>query len=152
MNKVRLLSIISIGLLVSNILIVMLLFFKNDKPPMHHGPRNIIIEKLQFDEQQIIAYDQLIQWHRAEINKNEQEMMKIKNQLYALLNENENLEKKDSLIHELSLAQKQIESVHFKHFMDIKQMCKPEQQEAFIELSKEIASLFAPPHPKGKRK
>ncbi|MBL7883326.1 MAG: hypothetical protein JNL69_04620 [Bacteroidia bacterium] len=152
MNKVKLLAIISVGLLVSNILIVVLLFNKSDKhPPRHGGPRNIIIEKLHFDETQITEYDQLIQWHRSEIDKNEHQMMALKNQLYSLLKENASSEKKDSLINELSLLQKQIENVHYKHFSDIQKMCKAEQQEAFNSLIEEIAILFSPPHPPGKK-
>jgi len=61
-----------------------------------------------------------------------------------LTNNQIDLKSKDSLITVINLNQKQIEETHFKHFEDIKKLCKPEQLDDFKEFSKELGRLFAP--------
>jgi protein CpxP len=46
-------------------------------------------------------------------------------------------------------VQTYIERTHYKHFEDIKQLCKPNQQKDFEKLTQEIANLFG--RPKGRR-
>ena len=119
---------------------------KHGGPGPNGGPRNIIIKKLDFDDRQIKQYESLIQWHRGEIDKSQEQMVQLKNELYSTLVDS-NTATKDSLINEISIIQKNIETIHYKHFQDIKKICKTEQLVAFEKLSKEIAALFAPPHP-----
>lgn len=151
MSKMKLLSILSAGLLLSNILLIGFLFFKKPPHPRPEGPRNLIIEKLHFDEKQILAYDKLIDWHRSEIRNTEQNIMDLKSVLYTGVANNIDSIKKDSLILELGKKQMQIEQIHFKHFTDIKNICTEKQQENFKELSEELSHLFAPKHTKGRR-
>jgi len=149
MNKVRLLSIISVGLLFANFVLLWFLLSNKPKhggPGPNGGPRNIIIKKLNFDESQTKQYELLIQWHRGEIDKSQELIVVLKNELFSTLIDS-NAVTKDSLINEINIIQKNIEAVHYKHFQDIKKICKPEQLVAFEKLSKEIAALFAPPHP-----
>ncbi|OPG93827.1 hypothetical protein B2I21_34445, partial [Chryseobacterium mucoviscidosis] len=74
---------IIIGLLISNLLLVVFMLMR--KPPHHSGPRNLIIERLHLDEKQIQQYDVLIQQHRMQIREKEHEMMDAKTQYYSLL-------------------------------------------------------------------
>jgi hypothetical protein len=68
-----------------------------------------------------------------------------KNKLYSGLSENNiNTKTKDSLIALLNAYQKQVEETHFKHFEDIKKLCKPEQQDDFKALTEELSKIFAP--------
>ncbi len=148
MNKFKILSIISIGLLAVNLFFIW--FLVSRKPP--HGrtqdPKKIIIEKLHLDEAQITAYENLIDAHRQRIRESEQQIMLLKNQLYASLQEGKQTDLADSIMTELGRAQLEIEHVNYKHFQDIKKLCKPEQLKSFDELCLEIAKLFAPPpHP-----
>lgn len=146
MNKIKLLTILCIGLFITNLML--LWFLLSNKPGNHpggEGPKKVIIEKLGFDKAQVAEYEKQIQWHRSEIDRSQEKLMKLKNELYASLTSNE--DKKDSLIMEICAVQEQIENIHYKHFLDIKSLCKPEQQKAFEELTKEIARLFAPQHP-----
>ena len=107
-------------------------------------PREIIIEKLHFDAAQIQQYDKLITWHRSQINDLEDRIRDAKNELYLQLNEEVVTNKTtDSLINVLAMSQKQIETVHFKHFQDIKKMCKKEQLNDFSELTEELSKLFS---------
>ncbi len=151
MNKVKFLTIVIVGLLISNIALVGFLVLKKPDHPKHLGPRNIIIEKLGFDENQEKAYDKLIAWHRDEITKTEKDIMLLKNKLYSNLSVDTQSNTKDSLINELSKVQIKIENIHYKHFEDIKQLCHDDQKQAYINLTTEIASLFAHPPIKGRK-
>ncbi len=148
MNKLKLLSIVIVGLLVVNLLLVIALFMR--KPhPNPEGPKKLIIEKLRFDDVQIKAYDQMVEWHRSEIRKSDEQILKLKNTLYSHLNEEVDQHTKDSLIAAIANVQTYIERTHYKHFEDIKQLCKPNQQKDFEKLTQEIANLFG--RPKGRR-
>lgn len=144
MSKANLLGWICVGLLAINTVLIISLVTKKEVRPMHEGPRNLIIEKLHFSNNQITQYDQYIQWHRHEIRTREKQIMDIKNELYQTLLQPDTLHKKDELMKELGILQQQIEEIHYKHFMDIKHLCSAEQQKDFANLTEEIAYLFAP--------
>jgi Spy/CpxP family protein refolding chaperone len=160
MEKTKLLTITVIGLLLLNFATLGFLFIsgtKGHKPPHdipegRHEPKEIIIERLHFDANQQKEYGQLIEWHRGEIRQLEDSIRVSKNELYMLLNNDIVDEKaKVTLINEIALFQKQIEATHFKHFEDIKKLCKPEQQVYFNELTEEFGRLFyrnKPPRPR----
>jgi Spy/CpxP family protein refolding chaperone len=107
---------------------------------------------LHFDANQQKEYGQLIEWHRRKIRQLEDSIRVSKNELYMLLNDDKIDEKaKVTLINQIALFQKQIEATHFKHFEDIKKLCKPEQQVYFNELTEELGRLFyrnKPPRPR----
>ncbi len=153
MEKQKLITISVIALLLLNIGTLGFLFVSGPKqghrPPPHGRPepREIIIEKLHFDEQQIEAYELLIREHRKQIDAVDEKIRDTKNSLYALLNSNDS-SSKDSLIIALGNYQKEIETTHFNHFADIKKLCKPDQMDDFEELTKELSRLFSkPPRP-----
>jgi Spy/CpxP family protein refolding chaperone len=160
MEKTKLLTITVIGLLLLNFATLGFLFIsgtKGHKPPHdipegRHEPKEIIIERLHFDANQQKEYGQLIEWHRRKIRQLEDSIRVSKNELYMLLNDDKIDEKaKVTLINEIALFQKQIEATHFKHFEDIKKLCKPEQQVYFNELTEEFGRLFyrnKPPRPR----
>ena len=160
MEKTKLLTITVIGLLLLNFATLGFLFIsgtKGHKPPHdipegRHEPKEIIIERLHFDANQQKEYGQLIEWHRGEIRQLEDSIRVSKNELYMLFNNDIVDEKaKVTLINEIALFQKQIEATHFKHFEDIKKLCKPEQQVYFNELTEEFGRLFyrnKPPRPR----
>ncbi|MBK8448565.1 MAG: hypothetical protein IPL42_00500 [Saprospiraceae bacterium] len=142
MNKVKALSIICIGLLAANIILIW--FLVSNKPPQHakEGSKKEIIEKLGFDENQISEYEKLIAWHKGEIKKSNQQMIELKHKLYETLTANETATGKDSLLTEIGNLQIVLENIHYKHFQDIKKLCKPEQQKAFDAFTLEITNLF----------
>ncbi len=155
MNKVKVLSILSIGLLAVNITLVT--FFLWKKPGFHKDgpmvPRNIIIEKLHFDDNQIKAYDVLIKEHQKSMFQNQEDLLKLKKNLYIQLNTNISTAVKDSLINEIAIKQKDIEYINYTHFENIKKICKKDQLADFEKLSNELANLFSPnkrkpPHPR----
>lgn len=147
MNKVRLLSILSVGLLVVNVFLIWFLISHN--PEHHRGgePKYIIIKKLDLDKAQTKEYEKLIEWHKREIRNSEQQIMMLKNQLYSSLRDVNKVTLSDSLVTEIGRMQMNVEKIHYKHFQDIKQLCKPEQLKAFNELCLGIAELFVHPPP-----
>jgi protein CpxP len=127
-----------IVLLLSNALFIYKWFMAPER--RHHGPRNEIIEKLHFDEKQVVEYDALICDHRKAIESAERQLQSQKQQLYSNLN----APFSDSILDELLKVEAKIEHIHFNHFKDIEKLCKPEQKKYFKELNREIADLFSP--------
>jgi hypothetical protein len=146
MSKTKLISAIAILLLIINIALIGFHFFR--KPPHHGGPRNEIIERLEFDNNQIEKYDELIKNHQATIRNLDSEIADKKSLLYALLLKENNVTLKDSLIYIIAEKQTAIEQTHFAHFEEIHKLCKPAQEEKFKELTKEMSELF----PRGRMK
>ncbi|WP_309612906.1 hypothetical protein [Flavobacterium sp.] len=150
MEKTKLLTIAVIGLLLINLATLGFLFLNGSKDhrPNREGrpePKTIIIEKLHFDANQQKDYAKLIQWHRGEITRLDDNIRQTKNELYSQLNQAEiNVKTKDNLIMLLNSYQKQVEETHFKHFEDIKRLCHQDQMEDFNELTEELSKIFAP--------
>jgi periplasmic protein CpxP/Spy len=149
MSKLKLLSIAVVGLLLINLGTVGFLLLR--KPPMppnrmpqaeqKGGPKEIIIEKLHFDKEQVIAYEALIVEHRELVKGLKDSISNTKNNLYQSL-KTETFVGKDSLINILSVLQKRIELVHYEHFAQVKKLCKPEQMGNFNNLTNELAVYF----------
>jgi hypothetical protein len=156
MKKTKLLTITVIGLLLLNFAILAFLLVSGprgnkrptDRPEGRPNPREIIIERLHFDDKQQKEYTELIKWHRGEIKKLDSNIRQTKNELYYQLNQTEvNLKTKDSLITLLNSYQKQVEETHFKHFEDIKKLCHQDQLEDFNELTEDLSRIFTPNKP-----
>lgn len=151
MNKNRLLIFLIAGLLISNILLVVFMMkgrgpgHHGPPPPHHGGPRDLIIERLHFDDTQIQQFEKLIQEHRKNLREQDEALLTIKNTLYSNLKSEENKTVTDSLINSMVAIQNKIEHIHYSHFGDIKKLCKPEQLEDFNELASELSRLFGPP-------
>ena len=147
MNKNKLLIFLIAGLLVSNILlIVFMMKGPGHHPPHRPAPREIIIERLHFDNDQVKQYDVLIAKHRKDISDRELQIMNLKNRLYSTLKD-ENRSMTDSLIDPIGKIQNEIEHIHYSHFADIKKLCKADQLNDYNELVNELARLFSPPPP-----
>ena len=147
MTKSRLLGISVVVLLALNIATVTMLMMG---PGGHHGPKGkmqpkkVIIEKLKLDEAQTAAYALLIENHQKLVRQKEAERKTAKNAIFHLL-ASEDHSQKEALIANLGNVQQEIERIHFKHFADLKALCKPEQLPAYKELTNELGKLFAPP-------
>lgn len=143
MNKVRLLTIISIGLFLLNVGLIAFYFLGDHRPPRKQN-KEIVIEKLNFDDKQIAEYEKLIQWHRTSINECEKDLRDLKMKLYSTLNSDEEINN-DMIYIAIAGLQDSIEHIHYKHFQDIRKLCRPEQKLLFKEFSNELLRLFGPP-------
>ncbi len=154
MNKNTFKIALIICLALSNILLVIFIVGKpNDGRPDPDRPKRMVIEQLHFDEQQVTDYQVLINEHRRQIRALDQQILALKNELYSHLTDSNSKSSSDSLSVEIGKVQQQIEQVHFAHFIDIKKLCKPEQQPNFEALTQELTKIFshkAPPPPRRK--
>lgn len=143
MNKIKLLTFAVIGLLLLNFATLSFLFL-NAPGGNHHKPQEIIIDKLHFDENQQAQYKQIIQWHRGRINDLDGNFKQTKENLYhLLLASNVDEKKKDSLISALANYQREIEITHFKHFQEIKKICRKDQMQDYNDLTSELSKIFS---------
>ncbi len=152
MKKNVFLTILVLGLLASNLLLVFLLQ-RDKRPPHPREPKEVIIERLEFDEQQVKDYEVLIREHRSGILKAQSNMKNLRSALYlSLQNETDNT-RSDSLIHEIGKLQERMERIHTDHFRKIGELCRPEQQKAFQALLHDLNELFSakPRPPKHRR-
>ena len=141
MNKVKLLSVLAIVLLITNL--ISLAFILSNKPGRREGPKEYIIKQLNFDEDQIKEYQKLIFDHRMNIRSFDEKIYRLKGELYGFLNSHSETEK-DSIIGEIAKVQIEVENTHCKHFKDIKNLCKPSQMDAYNALLLEMSYLFSP--------
>lgn len=145
MDKIKLLTYSVIFLLLLNLATIGFVVISNGGGRNRPKPSEIIIEKLNFDKNQQEEYEQLIYWHRNQIDKLDSQIRETKKELYLQLPKPEDDAKiKDSLIDLLSKYHKQIENTHFKHFKDIKKLCRKNQMESFNDLTKELSKIFSP--------
>ena len=151
MSKIKLISIIAISLLVTNLALIGFVFFGKSK----HQPidrKYVVIEKLNFDDKQIIEFEKLIDWHRKEIKVTDSEIRTLKNKLYSTLITDTIIGLRDSLINEIGKKQMKIETIHLNHFTQVKKLCRLEQKTAFEDFSTELAKFLSPSPPPHKRK
>lgn len=150
MNKLTLVSLLALGLLLVNLVLI----FQQTKsqasrsPKPHEGPRLEIIERLQFDQTQTNSYDSLIREHRKAIRTLDSQLAVTKKLLYTQLLKPQSERLNDSLLNLIAEKSIEIERVHFAHFIDIHNLCKPNQEANFKQLTTELHDLF----PKGRIK
>ena len=151
MTKIKILSISVVALIILNVCLLGFMFLQGPphppKPfPPHReqeGPKELIIEQLHLNDDQINVYQKLIDAHQEKIKALDRNIRETKNNLYAELN-NDTSAKKDSLMLSISKYQLEIENTHYNHFLEIKKLCNPDQLKYFEELTKELAFYFRP--------
>ena len=122
MNRMNFYFLVLALLLCSNIILLYFLQKSHNKVGPD-GPRNAIIHRLNFDEQQIADYDTLISAHRKIIRNNNDKITSLKQALYSTLPQNSiDSLLVDSLVTEIGHTQRAIELIHFNHFRDIKKL------------------------------
>lgn len=139
MQKSKFLTIIIIILLLINVTMAGMLFF-GTPTKKHEKPREIISRELHFDTNQIQKYDVLIKKHQNSIMKLDDEIFKLKSNLYQGLNSEK--KDKDNLILLISEKQAEIENIHYNHLLDIKKLCRTEQLTAYDSLTMKFSKMF----------
>ncbi|MFT5753825.1 MAG: protein CpxP [Flavobacterium sp.] len=146
MNKSKLLTFAVIMLFLINIVTLSFFIFKgqkgNDMRSKRPMPREIVIKKLHFDDEQAAQYVALIKTHRDSISKIDEKIKMYKNGLYNELSKTDNQNVIDNLFVQIATAQTSIEKLHYNHFLDIKKLCKPNQLKDYNDLTTELAMIF----------
>jgi protein CpxP len=151
MNKIRLLSFLAMALFLTNIGLLVFIYNGSYNNPKEKGPRNIIIKKLSFSEDQVTQYDKLIAQHRKKIRTAEESIRKTKQQLYITLKSDTAAVANVQYLAELGKLQMEIEQIHYAHFLAIKKLCETNQLPAFNSLTEELSEHFTHQPKKGKR-
>ena len=123
--------IIIIGVLILINLTLMWLFFNQNNSSEKCGPRDMIIEALHFDDEQIREYDLLIKDHRIL-------MFKVKSELYNF-RKSYFLTDSDSALSLLSNSYSNLENINKNHINEIMEICNSSQKEDFRIVIKENA-------------
>jgi periplasmic protein CpxP/Spy len=146
MNKTKLLWTLLILCLLSN---GILLFrtLRTSRPHHHREPKHRIIEALHLDEAQQKDYARLIGQHRNEVTQLERQIANERLKMYTAIDSMNT--PCDSCVQHIARLQMQMEQVHYRHFYDIRQLCREEQWTLYDGLIHEFPELFMPPK-KGK--
>lgn len=142
MNKMKFYIVLVIVLLLINMALVVFYIGSRSEGKRPPKPREVIIDRLKLDDDQVARYDELIHWHRSNADAKLRAIQQYKSRLYASLNKSPDSTGINALTDSIALAHKQLEYIHYKHFTDIRQLCRPDQQEAFRKLSRDLAKLF----------
>jgi hypothetical protein len=98
---------------------------------------------LNFNDNQIEQYEELIQKHRDDIAAKDTVLLNLKDNLYRTLANNDTTNR-NILQTKIATVQKEIEDIHYNHFIAIKGICNAEQLNKFGELAKHFAAAFKP--------
>lgn len=146
--KIKLLLPLIIGLIVSNGLLVGFFITKKPQHPNKQNPKEIVIQILQFDSTQIEDYNQLISEHQKLTRNMEDDLKTNKKELFQLLNNKTVSNRSDSLINIIAVTHGKIEKLHYQHFIEIRNICNPNQLERYNELTNELINIFRKKPPK----
>ena len=130
MNKQKF-YIIIIGILILINLTLMWLFFNQNNSSKKCGPRDMIIEALHFDDEQIREYDLLIKDHRILMFKGKSELYNFRKSYF--------LTDSDSALSLLSNSYSNLENINKNHINEIMEICNSSQKEDFRIVIKENA-------------
>ena len=155
MSKSKLLTFAVIALIVINIITLSFFIFKGPKdrgfPGPRQSPKDVVVNKLHFDDNQVIKYDELIKQHSESISKIDNKIVMLKNKLYVELSKSDNDLVVENLFQQIATNQTEIEKLHYNHFLDVKKLCKPDQLNDYRALTIELAELFSPKMPPNNR-
>ena len=121
--------IIIIGVLILINLTLMWLFFNQNNSSKKCGPRDMIIEALHFDDEQIREYDLLIKDHRILMRKHKSELYNFRKSYF--------LTDSDSALSLLSNSYSNLENINKNHINEIMEICNSSQKEDFRIVIKE---------------
>ena len=130
MNKQNFYIIIICVLILIN-LTLMWLFFNQNNSSKKCGPRDMIIEALHFDDEQIREYDLLIKDHRILMFKGKSELYNFRKSYF--------LTDSDSALSLLSNSYSNLENINKNHINEIMEICNSSQKEDFRIVIKENA-------------
>ncbi|RZJ28057.1 MAG: hypothetical protein EOO48_10640, partial [Flavobacterium sp.] len=119
MNKSKFFTILIIGLIATNLMLIFFCIRRPEGPHPGHA-RHIVIERLHFDKAQVQKYDSLIHWHRSSIDKAQHDILELKEKLYGTLDQKANAEASEKIMDSIGQIKSRIEHIHYRHFQDIR--------------------------------
>ncbi|MGD9488186.1 MAG: hypothetical protein AB7W47_09195 [Calditrichaceae bacterium] len=118
---------------------------QNDPVTEANRIQELLKAELDFDETQSLQYLKLRREHRQKAVQLQKDISRIKKQMFdEVLLENHKQELSDSLLALAQEKQARLEKITFQHFLDLKKLCKPEQQDKLKILLNEFFRKNAP--------
>lgn len=146
LTKTKFLQIAVAALLLLNLGTLAWFRFGHRPPRPGESLKNRAIERLHFDTGQTAAYEKLIEQHRSAVRAKEAEILAAKKRLYAGLKGGD-FPEKDTLVLQIGQLQTEIEHIHFTHFQEMKNLCRPDQIADFQNFVDELSGFLSPPPP-----
>ena len=84
-----------------------------------------------------------------QFGEKEKEIRGLRTALFMGVSDGIDSKLKDSWIRQIGVLHADIQQIHYAHFLDIQQICKPEQQGDFALLTKDLSKMFRGRGPKG---
>jgi hypothetical protein len=147
MRKEKLLLLLVVFLVVLNG-ITLILVIQNQRPPRLLPHDLVIIERLGFDHEQAKEFEVLKRRHRKRIDSIDAHFRNALEDYFLLM--------KTPLVDTLAKAEiegrlleleRQKVSVTFDHFLELKNLCKPDKQDEFDAFIPELVNFILPPAP-----
>ena len=147
MKKNKFLIITIVGLLISNLFLIGFLVMHKPHKGHKSSLKKFISSNLSFSDQQMEEYEKLIKNHQSAMAAVDDEILNLKTKLYAQLGGQDAPIDQDSIFQQLQTRLTDREKIHLSHFAEIKEICTPDQMQAFTQLMSEVQNVFG-----GKRK
>lgn len=148
----RLLNTVVLLLLVFNLLAIGIFWWQKwkDAPPnqKNEGASAFLMEQLQFDSAQLIAFKQLQQVHQQKIRNAKDSMRMAKDRFFDLIDQDSASEAALKLA-STNAAEKQIQldRITFQFFKDVQALCNAEQKVKFKQVIREALRIMGRPGP-----
>ncbi|GAA4415845.1 hypothetical protein GCM10023187_46710 [Nibrella viscosa] len=162
MERTKLLTFAVIGLLLLNLFTVGYLVLRPGPPPHPDrppgppdegpGPANLIIDRLRLNPEQTRHYRQLVDQHRRQTHRLNNDLIQTYGAYYQLLAAPQpDTLQAAALLRQLADQNRALAQLNYSHFAQIKALCRPDQQAAFDSLLRHITAFFGrgprPPEP-----
>lgn len=151
-------------LILCNLALIVDIWINNGTGPQHgpESPKDYVIRNVQLTPVQVARYDSLVNQHQKAMRQLRAQSADIRKALfdhlkkgdYAVGNANPVI---DSLTALIGSKQREIESVTYDHFAEVRKLCTPDQQAKFDEIISEVTRMMGngggrrPPSPRDRR-
>ncbi|MFY8020835.1 MAG: Spy/CpxP family protein refolding chaperone [Bacteroidia bacterium] len=135
--------VLSLVLINSAILVYMLLIKPNHSPQAKPG--KLIIESLELDQEQVSQFDLMKKEHRMQMNQlDDQYKLLLTEYLSGLKNPQIDSVKNKELEEKMAAIQIQKAQITFSHFVQVKSICREDQQKKLNQIVPDLINVMAP--------
>ena len=153
-DKVKLLGILVVVLLLLNIATIAGVWVRLDPGKFRHeppqGPKEFIISRLGFDDEQATAFEVLRREHFDTMETLRNQIRQEKEEMYDQLKSNAT--DTASAYHHLSnviALEERAEKITFEHFRKVRALCDEEQKKHFDAIISQVIKMIGMPHRPG---
>ena len=127
MNRIKVLQSFIVLLLVINVVLLALFFFRGGrpKPPLNDADAKAkILQHFKFDADQMAAFEQSKTTHRAAYRELDKELTQLGKAYYL---SSDDVQTKQTMLDSILVVTQQIYQANDQHMREIRAICKPDQ-------------------------